>query len=609
MPHNFVELFRWRVSESPETRALLRSVAGRWEDMNWRQLDLVTEELAHGLLSLGIAAGDRVAILSRSRAEWLMADLAIFKVSACTVPVHADAVVTDVAHMLQDSGARLLFVQDENQAARLLPALEDTAVEKVVLMVGPARKESQLRWEDLLAAGRAHQAEYPDALQPRQRQLEPNSPASIVYTAGTTGQAKGVVLDQENLLFEVEALSKIMAGVLDASDIHMLCLPLSHILARVLVLTSVRMGYSTAFSSSLESLERELGEVRPTFMTVVPGILERIHGSLEAQLRRRDFFTRQLVGWATGVGRRVAHRRRVRAPLGTLLGVSHLAADGLILSRLVKERFGGRLKFFVCGGAPLSPEIAEWFESLGVLVLEGYGTTENTGAANVNRPDHYHFGSVGPPVPGVEERLGEDGEILIRGPNIMQGYWGRPDESAAVLDADGWLHTGDLGSFDDEGFLYVTGRKKDIIVTSGGKNVSPQNIEKLMRTSPYIHQIMVCGDGRKFLTALVVANAEAVQRFAENEGIAFDRFQELVVHPRIRRLIAQEIEERNGQLAGYQTIRRFTVLPENFSLDAGEITATMKLRRQAVEERYRDLIDAMYEQDETRADQVFLGES
>lgn len=609
MPRNFVELLRWRVSESPEARAVLRSVAGRWEEMSWQQLDIATEELAHGLVAEGIEPGDRVAILSRSRAEWLLADLAILKAAACSVPVHADAVVADIAHMLRDSGARLVFVQDENQAARLEPVLGDTAVEKMVLMVGPAQKQGQLRWEDLRSAGRAHQAEYPDALQPRQRQLEPDSPASIVYTAGTTGQAKGVVLNQENFLFEVEALGKVMAGVLDASDIHMLCLPLSHILARGLVLTSVQMGYTTAFSSGLESLERELGEVRPTFMTVVPGILERIHGNLEAQLQRRDFVTRQLVNWATGVGRRVARLRRVRAPLGAVLGVSHLAADALILSRTVKERFGGKLKFFVCGGAPLSPEIAEWFESLGVLVLEGYGTTENTGAANVNRPDRYRFGSVGPPVPGVEEKLDEDGEILIRGPNIMQGYWNRPDESAEVLDADGWLHTGDLGRFDEEGFLYVTGRKKDIIVTSGGKNVSPQNIEKLMRTSPYIHQLMVCGDGRKFLTALVAVDAEAVQRFAEREGIAFDRFQELVVHPRVRRLIASEIEERNHQLAGYQTIRRFTILPESFSLDAGEVTATMKLRRQAVEERYRDLIDAMYEQNEERADQVFLGES
>jgi long-chain acyl-CoA synthetase len=284
-----------------------------------------------------------------------------------------------------------------------------------------------------------------------------------------------------------------------------------------------------------------------------------------------------------------------------------LVSRNLVLDK-VRERFGGRLKFFICGGAPLSTEIAEFLDALGLLVLEGYGLTENAGAANVNRPDRYRFGTVGPPIPGVEERIAPDGEILIRGRNVMAGYYNQPDDTSGILDADGWLHTGDIGRLEHDGFLKVTDRKKDIIVTSGGKNVAPQNIEKLLRTSRYIDQAMVCGDGRKYLTALVSLDAEQIQRFAEAEGLPFDRTAELLVHPKIRHLIEEEIEERNRQLAGFETIRRFTILPEPLSLDAGEITPTLKVRRREVEERYRDLIEAMYQDPSEKADEVFLGE-
>jgi len=298
-----------------------------------------------------------------------------------------------------------------------------------------------------------------------------------------------------------------------------------------------------------------------------------------------------------------------RKPLSAILSLRHLVSKSLVIGPAIKERFGGKLKFFVCGGAALSTDIAEFLDALGILVLEGYGLTENVGAANVNRPDRYRFGTVGPPIPGIEERIAEDGEILIRGRNVMSGYFGQTEASREVLDRDGWLHTGDIGRIESDGFLRVTGRKKDIIVTSGGRNVSPQNIEKLLRTSPYIDQAMVSGDGRKYLTALVSLNEEQVQRFAEQEGIPFDRLDELVVHPRVRQLIGSEIEERNRQLASYETIRRFTILPEPLSLSAGEITPTLKLRRMEVEERYRELIEAMYEESADRTDEIFLGES
>ncbi len=606
---NIVQMFWRRCTDTPDGLAVVHSVAGKWERISWHQLGETVRNVACGLIALGLEEGERAAILSRSRANWFVADLAILAAGGCCVPIHADSSEEDILAMLRDSRPRHMFLQDERLAERLGGVLEKAGLETTIIMSGPPLEKHQMSWDQLLTKGRTFNAEFPEAIERRAAALKDDSPASIVYTAGTTGQNKGVVLSHRNFCFEMQALDEVMRGVIGEQDLHLLCLPLSHILARVITLASVLIGYATAFSTKLANLDRELREVRPTFVTVVPGILEKIHAEMESKLEERGLLVRQIVSWARKIGQRVAKNRIQFRPNNPIMTLQHIAAENFILKKFVKEGLGGRLKFFVSGGAPLSVDIAEWLESLGVLVLEGYGLTENTGAANVNRPDRYRFGSVGPPLPGVEQRIAQDGEILIRGPNVMQGYWNRPDDTASVVDDDGWLHTGDLGHFDDEGFLYVTGRKKDIIVTSGGKNVSPQSIEKLMRTSPYIEQIMICGDGRKYLTALVSLNHEAVQRYAEDNHIAFDHIQELLVHPEVRRLVANEIEQRNRRLAGYQTIRRFTILPEPLSLDAGEITPTMKLRRQAVEERYRDLIDAMYEEGGDCPDQVFLGES
>lgn len=604
----FVDLLRWRVAESPDRPAATHAVSGHWESMSWSELDILTGQLAHGLMSLGVTAGDRVAILSRSRLAWVVADLAVLKAAGCTVPVHTDAIVEHVQHVLSDSDATVVFVENEKQLAKVRQILSATRIRKVVLMGGPARGPGEVRWEELLAAGRVHQAEFPGSLGARTRGLQPASLASIVYTAGTTGMPKGVMLTHDNFVFEAEALATVMGDVITADDTHLLCLPLSHVLARIMFLTSVRVGYCTAFSSGLDVLDREMVEARPTFITVVPGILERIHAALMEEVDARGWLARRVFRMAQQAGDAAARCRQDRLPESLALRARRMVFDGLVLGPLVRARFGGRLKFFVCGGAPLSNEIAELLNAMGILVLEGYGLSENTGAANVNRPDRYRFGTVGPPIPGVEERLAPDGEILIRGRNVMAGYHNLPRATREVLDEDGWLHTGDMGRFEPDGFLRVTDRKKDIIVTSGGKNVSPQNIEKLLRTSPYIDQAMVHGDGRKYLTALVSLDLEQIQRFAEKAGIPFDRRTELLAHPRVRQLIEDEVEERNRQLPGFETIRRFAILPEPLSLDAGEITPTLKLRRQEVEERYREIIEAMYEEAHEKNDKIFLGE-
>ncbi|MBN2493982.1 MAG: long-chain fatty acid--CoA ligase [Deltaproteobacteria bacterium] len=588
-----LDLLRWRVKRSAESPALIHAVGAEWHPMSWAELDRASSEIASGLLSLGLPLGTRVGLLARSRLEWTLADLGILKAGCCTVPLHANSLDAQVQHVLDDSGALAILVENESQLAKVRCASCYHNLHHVVVMRGPTRGPTELSWSELLAAGRAHQAEFPETLAARRRAVEPSSLASIVYTSGTTGMPKGAMLTHANLVFEAESLAEVMRGSLGSGDVHLLCLPLSHILARIMVLAGISTGYANAFSTGPDSLEREFGEVRPTFVTVVPAILEQLHTAIRIQSEERGFAGRQLFQWARSVGEQVARRRSSFEPLPLGLGAKRLLAEQL-LGPLVHERFGGRLKFFICGGAPLSTDVVEYFQSLGLLVLEGYGLTENVGAANVNRPDRYRFGTVGPPIPGVEERIAEDGEILIRGPNVMQGYYGLAAESALCVDEGGWLHTGDTGVFEEGGFLRVTGRIKDLIVTSMGKNVAPQHVEKILRTSAYIDQVMVCGDGRRYLTALISLDAEQIQHFAERQGLAFDRIEELACHPAVRRLLRDEIDACNRRLASWETVRDFTILPAPLSLDAGEITPTMKLRRQEVEARYRDLIDAMY---------------
>ncbi len=605
----FIDLFADRVRTSPERTALLHSVGGSWESVSWAEFDRLTSQIAHGLMALGLEPGDRIGLLARSRLEWVLADIGILKAGCCSVPVHVNSLPDQIQHVLADSGARAVFVESERELANVQCIACDLDLEQRLVMRGPARGEGVLPWSELLAAGRVHQAEFPGTIAARQKGLDPTSLATIVYTSGTTGLPKGVMITQRNIVFQAEALAEVMRGTLGPDDLHLMCLPLSHILARSIVLAGVSAGYANAFATSLDAIERELVELRPTFMTVVPLVLEQILVAIKQEMGERNPISRNLVRWARAVNTQVAHRRIGSQPLGISLSLRDLVNRRLLLGPRVVERFGGRLKFFICGGAPLSTTVAEFFESLGIPVLEGYGLTENVGPANVNRPERYRFGTVGPPIPGVEERIAPDGEILIRGPNVMAGYYNHPAATREAIDAEGWLHTGDTGHFEIDGFLRVTGRTKDIIVTSGGKNVSPQNIEKRLRTSRYIHQAMVYGDGRRFLTALITLDEEQLQRFAEDQGLAFDKIAELVAHPRVRELIQREIDDCNRELASFETIRRFALLPAALTLDAGEITPTSKIRRQEVAIRYRDLIEAMYEDPSQGPEAVWAGES
>ncbi len=589
----FDSLLRQRAERTPELPALIHNDSGLWHTLSWREVNELVSQVADALLARDVAPGERVALVSRSCLEWALLDFAALRVGAVSVPVPPDLGADGMRHVLQESGATLAIVEDERLLERFRPLLPGSAIRRVIAMRGPVHQHNEIAWEAFLQAGRTHRAEFPGQREARIEAVSDQTPATLVFTSGTTGRPKGVMLTHDNLAFEAEALREVMQDFIEEGDVHYLCLPLSHILPRCLLHAAVTRGYATAFASAPDALERDLGDIRPHFITVVPAILERLHAAISRNLARQGALARRLTDWYRALTSRVAARRENREPLELGLWLRHRLADRLVRDA-VEERFGGRLKFFVCGGAALSPDVAEFFRSLGLLVLEGYGLTENTGAANVNRPDRFRAGTVGTALPGMEQRIAPDGEILLRGRNVMGGYYKDPAATAEALDEDGWLHTGDIGRLSPEGFLTVTDRKKDILATASGRKIAPQHIETLLRSSPYIEQAVVIGEGRDFLTALITLDAEHIQRFAEERGLAFDKISELAVHPEVRALIATEIEERNRRLAGFEAVRRFSILPEPLTLSQGELTPTLKVRRHEVEERHRDCIETMY---------------
>jgi long-chain acyl-CoA synthetase len=448
--------------------------------------------------------------------------------------------------------------------------------------------------ERLRVHGRDWLEDHPGALERAAAALRPQDPFTIVYTSGTTGPPKGAVLTHRNIVFETEAVLNIVS--LDRHDVELLFLPLAHVLARLVAWLPIRAGFSLAFAESLSKAVDDFREVEPTLAVAVPRVFEKAYGRIQASLaeKRKQPVTRALLDWAFRVGRRgSAARQAGRTPRG-LLALELRLADELVFAK-IREVFGQRLRFFVSGGAPLSREIAEFFHVVGIQILEGYGLTETTGATHVNRPDAYRLGTVGLAIPGVECRIALDGEILVRGPNIMAEYFGRPDETREAIDAEGWFHTGDIGEIDARGFLRVTDRKKDLIVTAGGKKVPPQNLEAALKSgSAFISQVLVYGDQRPFVTALITLDEECVRAWAAEHGLEERDFAALAGRPEVRALVQQAVDRLNAGLASYESIRKFAIVPTDFTQEGGELTPTLKVKRKVVVERYRPMIEGLY---------------
>ncbi|MBI4196596.1 MAG: long-chain fatty acid--CoA ligase [Deltaproteobacteria bacterium] len=554
-----------------------------WKALSWIEAAERVMKIGCGLQSIGVKKGDAVALYSSTRVEWTLSDLGILSIGAITVPIYQSNTVEQAAYIIKDSEAGVVIVENLDLLKKVR---SENKTVSVLLISGQSSGKSVVTWSEIMIQ-RGDQSSWRKGVE----QIKSTDVATYVYTSGTTGNPKGVILTHKNFMAEVGSLEKVLK--IEQNYESLLFLPLAHIVARALQFFHLKVGFVQAYAESIEKLVDNLAEIRPHFFVAVPRIFEKVYERIHAQVKSGSKLKQWIFHWATSVGRDVSQRRQQRKRLPLLLKFQHKLASLLVFKKL-KARLGGRVLFTISGGAPLSQEIGEFFDAAGILILEGYGLTETTAAINCNRLDGFKFGFVGPVVEGVEEKIAPDGEILVRGPVIFQGYYKKPEATREVLTPDGWFHTGDIGEFDMDGFLKITDRKKDIIVTAGGKNVAPQNIENILKMVPYISQVVVHGDKRKYLSALVTLNRDQVEKYAHSTGISFGDFSELTRHPQIYALIQKSIEEKNRKLASFETIKKFAILEGDFSQESGELTPTLKVKRRFVSEKYKDVLSQLY---------------
>jgi long-chain acyl-CoA synthetase len=589
--HTLNELFFASVERAPRPASFLVPRGGSYHDVSPERFVRDVERASLGLTASGIAPGDRVAILSKNRYEWAVADFAILTAAAITVPIYPTLPARQIEHLLDNSGARAVFVSSEEEIRKIL-ATESSAPKVELLIAFDAStivEPRLLSLDDLYARG----AESGSSIEHRRRAAlsGPDDVATIIYTSGTTGIPKGVMLTHRNLLADIESCLQRME--IGPADVYLSFLPLSHILERMGGHFAIlHAGATIAYAESPEKVGRNLLQVRPTMTIGVPRFFEKTHDRVQQAIRRAPPLRRGLFRWAerTGLERTRLALSGGRVP--ALLEARYRIAEALVFRRL-RASFGGRVRFFVSGGAPLSREIIEFFAAVGLPIYEGYGLTETSPVVTMNFEGALRPGTAGRPIPGVEVRIAADGEILVRGPNVMKGYFHEEESTRSALQ-DGWLHTGDIGVLDGDGYLTITDRKKDILVTAGGKNIAPQPIENRLRACPYILEAVLFGDRKRFVAALLAPDLIALGRWASSEGIPERDPATLLQEPRVRALFRAEIERVNGDLAPFERIRRFEIIPGELTIEAGDLTPTLKIRRAAVAARFASLVRNLY---------------
>ena len=565
----------------------------RWVSLSWLQTKDKAFQLAAGLLALGIGPEDRVAIASSTRMEWVLADLAIMCAAGATTAIYPSTQHEDVRFILADSQSKMVVAEDDVQVGKILDHLDELPeLINIVQLDGKVDHPKVIGWGDLERLGREYLDAHPTSVDDVISAIGPEDLATLIYTSGTTGRPKGVRLVQDCWTYEGAAVEAY--DIISADDLQYLWLPLSHVFGKALIAIQLYIGFTTAVDGRIDKIVENLGVIQPTFMCGAPRIFEKVRARV--MMSASHGVKAKIFEWAFGVGRKVSPMRLAgREPSG-LLAVQYALADRLVFSK-IKARMGGRIRFFVSGSAPLSREVQEWFHAAGLLVLEGYGLTETCVPTCVNNPRATRFGTVGPPVPGSQVKIADDGEILIKGPGVMRGYHNMPEATEQAL-KDGWFATGDIGELDEQGYLRITDRKKDLIKTSGGKYVAPQKVEGVLKTAcPYISQLLVYGDGRKYATALITLDPEAIEGWAKEQGLSYSSDEELAGSQEVHDLIEGFVTQSNEQLERWETIKKFEILPGELSVEEGEVTPSLKVRRKTVEKKYADLLNSMYDAD------------
>ncbi len=597
-------LFRNRVAAAPDNPAYLYAAptgddGGEvWLTVTWGQAKEVVYRLAAGLVALGVEPEDRVAIASNTRYEWAIADLAVMCAGAATTTIYPSTIADDVAFIVADSGAQVVLAEDAEQVAKLRGIRDRIpGVRQVVVFDRAGVELDGDDWVIGIGAlddlgGERLEAE-PGLVDARIDATRPDQLATIIYTSGTTGRPKGVRLLHDTWTYQGAATEAI--DILHEDDLQYLWLPLAHSFGKVLLTLPLQIGFPTAIDGRIDKIVDNLAVVRPTFMGAAPRIFEKAYGRIQMMMAAEGGVKERLFHWAEGVGREVSDlRAEGRAPTG-LLARKYAVADKLVLCK-IRERFGGRIRFFISGSAALNQDVARWFDAMGLQIAEGYGLTESSAASFVNRIKGYRYGTVGWPLPGCEVRIADDGEVLLRGPGIMEGYHNNPEATAEAIDEDGWLHTGDIGDLDERGFLRITDRKKDLFKTSGGKYVAPSAIEATFKgLCPYVSQFVVHGAERNFVSALVTLDPDAIMDWAAAHGMGGQSYRDVVASPEARELVQEYVDRLNAGLNRWETVKKFTILERDLTIEHGELTPSLKLRRKVVAERFKDRLDAHYD--------------
>lgn len=589
------QMFVDRVAATPNAEAFRYPQDHSWESVTWQQVGDRVGNLAAGLISLGIAPEDRVALASATRYEWVLADFAIVCAGAATTTVYPTTNAPDVAYIVANSGSRVVIAENQIQLDKLIEHRSELPdVTKVVLIDGNGDGDWVMSFGDLEQLGKQLLADSPRAVEERVAAVGPDQLASLIYTSGTTGRPKGVRLTHGSWTYTAAAIDAL--GILGPDDLNFLWLPLAHAFGKVMLALPLQIGFPTAIDGRVERIIDNLATLRPTIMGAAPRIFEKAHARIEDMVAEQGRLKKAVFDWALGVGRRVSEARQNGRKPSAVDALAYHVADRLVFST-IRERFGGRLRFFVSAAAALDRDVAQWFDAVGIVVLEGYGLTETAAASFINRPGQYRFGTVGRPFPATDVKIAGDGEILLKGPGVMTGYHDLPDATAEALDADGWFHTGDIGEIDADGFLRITDRKKDMFKTSQGKYVAPSAIDaKFKGLCPYVSELVVYGEGKPYCVALVSLDTEAITEWAARNGLAGKSFAEIAHDAKTEELIAGYVDALNAELNRWEQVKKFTIADREFTVESGDLTPSMKLKRKVVIEKFADRLSALYEQ-------------
>jgi long-chain acyl-CoA synthetase len=577
-------LWRDAAAAGRTTPAYLIQDGDDWKPLSWAEAAERVESYANGLLALGVRKGDAFSILGSSRVEWALFDFALGSVGAIGAAIYANSSPKDAGYILEHSESVGVLCEDETQRAKVAS-----------VRAGAPRLRHVLTYadlDDLAARGRAYAAEHPNALREAGERIEEDDLFTYIYTSGTTGPPKGCMISHRNY-YAMVAVVDDLPSFTGPDDTMLLYLPLAHNFGRLMHLSGAYVGYAIAFLPDPLQAAAALPAVKPTVFPSVPRVYEKVHTAVVAKFDAETGVKRKLIDWALDVGRRVSALRRAGKPVPRGLQAQHRLADKLVYSK-VKDRLGGRLRLAISGGAPLSAEIAEFFHAIDILLVEGYGLTECTTAASTNTHEAYRFGTVGRALPGTEVKLAEDGELLIKSETVFQGYYKEPEATAEVLSQNGWLRSGDIATIDDDGFITITDRKKDIIVTAGGKNVAPQNLENDLKASKFVSQAMVVGDRQPYIAALITLDPDALPAWAAERGLPRD-IENLAKSAEVRELVQGIVDSVNADRSRYEQVKRFAILPRDFTMDDDELTPTLKLKRRVVAEHFASELEDLYE--------------